>query len=130
MCDQFGSLNCTELKIELSKRGAKTTGKKAELVERLRAYERNLDFSGRNAVINLPEDLYMPIWPQRVVFKTLTLDQCQSLPPIQFEHLQQVIKITLWSCNLFGNRLFSATNFNLKLLQHIKKLFLTFHLFI
>ena len=90
MSEDFGSLNCTQLKVELSKRGAKTTGKKAELVDRLRAYERNLDFTGRNVVTNVPEDLTMPTWPQRVVFKTITLDQSQILPPIQFEHLQQV----------------------------------------
>ena len=41
MEDNLGTLNCIKLKLELSKRGAKTTGTKAVLVERLRAYDRN-----------------------------------------------------------------------------------------
>ena len=90
MSDTYGNLTCNRLKEELSRRGAKTTGTKSALVERLRAYDRNQDFSTSSNVI-LPESLPMPEWPDSVVFRTLTLDQSEDLPPIKKEHLQQYV---------------------------------------
>jgi hypothetical protein len=91
MEDSFGSLNCIQLKVELSKRGAKTTGTKAALVERLRAYERNQDFSSNYSAITVPETIPMPVWPDNVVFKTITIEHCDCVPPIQKEHIEQYI---------------------------------------
>ena len=73
MSDDYGNWKLTQLKLELSKRGARLTGKKAALVERLRAYDRNQDFSTSVTHI-LPEEIPMPAWPERVVFRTITPD--------------------------------------------------------
>ncbi|ESO96372.1 hypothetical protein LOTGIDRAFT_176595 [Lottia gigantea] len=48
------SLSLNELRIELKKRGAKLSGRKIDLVERLEAYRRNYNF-GRNDLINAVE---------------------------------------------------------------------------
>ena len=85
MEDNLGTLNCIKLKLELSKRGAKTTGTKAVLVERLRAYDRNQDFSS-NSAISMPEDIPMPMWPDNVVFKTITIEHCENVPPINYHN--------------------------------------------
>jgi hypothetical protein len=39
-----------ELKQALSERGAKTTGRKCELIERIEAYDRNDDFCGTTVI--------------------------------------------------------------------------------
>ena len=90
MSDDYGNWKLTQLKLELSKRGARLTGKKAALVERLRAYDRNQDFSTSVTHI-LPEEIPMPAWPERVVFRTITPDVQSIFPPILEEHLSQYI---------------------------------------
>ncbi len=47
----YGRLTVPALKKELAQRGAKTSGRKAELVERLEAYDRNDNFGTENAGI-------------------------------------------------------------------------------
>ena len=89
--DNFGSLNCVQLKLELARRGARTTGTKAALVERLRAYERNQDFSNSNTSILIPDEVPMPAWPDNGVFKTITVEHFDILPKIQAEHIQQYV---------------------------------------
>ena len=91
MSDDYGSWKCIKLKVELAKRGARTTGTKLVLVERLRAYDRNHDFSSVNTFQDLPEELPMPDWPNSVVFKTITAEHRESLPPILSEHINQYV---------------------------------------
>ncbi|XP_060563423.1 uncharacterized protein LOC132722856 [Ruditapes philippinarum] len=60
MDSKFGSLTIPELEKELKKRNAKQSGRKKDLVERLEAYERNLNFgqsdvSAPDYYITLPE---------------------------------------------------------------------------
>ncbi len=88
--NDFVSCKCNQLKIELAKRGAKTTGTKSVLVERLRAYDRNQDFSSASSFPALPEDLPMPMWPSEV-FKSITRTHQALLPPLLFEHIQQYV---------------------------------------
>lgn len=79
VCDssKFCELSLTELKKELSKRGAWTTGRKAELLERLQAYERNKNFNGS-------EQNFLPPIPFQFFiegpFKSLTLKHRNLLP--------------------------------------------------
>ena len=78
-----------KLRFELAKRGAKTTGRKAELVERLDSYERNENFSSSYSVF-LPEDNPMPDWPTSG-FNSLTLENQDILPKITTNHIEQYI---------------------------------------
>ena len=58
------------IKQALADRGAKTTGKKDELIERLVGYEENDDFKGPRVV--LPEADPMPEFPPTAFFSPLT----------------------------------------------------------
>ena len=60
-----------ELKRELALLGAKTTGRKKDLIERLEYYDRNNNFQTNDAI--LPESLPMPDWPSNKQFKTITI---------------------------------------------------------
>ena len=61
------------------------------LVEGLRAYERNQDFSNSSASIFIPNEIPMPPWPDTGSFKTITIEHSNILPPIQVEHIQQYV---------------------------------------
>ena len=78
-----------KLRFELAKRGAKTTGRKAELVERLDSYERNENFASGYSVF-LPEDNPMPDWPASG-FHSLTLEDQNILPRMTLAHIEQYI---------------------------------------
>jgi len=91
MSDTFGSMSLAQLKLELARRGARTTGRKSELVTRLRDYERNQDFTGGRTDVPVPDELAMPKWPSTAVFKTLTMDHHEVLPPTKSEHLHQYV---------------------------------------
>jgi hypothetical protein len=70
-----------QLKTSLSERGAKTTGRKAELIERLDAYDRNDDFRG-SVVIQIPDMVPMPDFPIISAFRTITEADQQILPKV------------------------------------------------
>ena len=89
MENEKGKWTNNKLQFELSKPGAKTTGRKAELVERLESYERNENFSSRNTVF-IPEDNPMPDWPTSG-FHSLTLENQDLLPKITIKHIEQYI---------------------------------------
>ena len=90
MSEDYGSWKCCQLKQELARRRAKTTGTKVILVERLRAYDRNQDFSSSVTHI-LPEEVPMPTWPDQGSFRTLTPDAQNQFPPLLEEHLTQYV---------------------------------------
>lgn len=71
-------MKVAELKIELSKVGAKVTGRKHDLAERLQAYRRNSNFSGQS--FQLPEQSCMPPWPS--AFHSMTMDDWPIMPSI------------------------------------------------
>jgi len=91
MADDYGTWTCPKIKLELAKRGARTTGTKTQLVERLRAYDRNQDFLTSGVVLITPDDLKMPAWPHEGAFRSMMEDQKNSLPPLLTEHLQQYV---------------------------------------
>jgi hypothetical protein len=70
-----------QLKATLSERGAKTSGRKAELIDRIESYERNDDFRG-TTVIQMPEALSMPDFPNISTFRTLTDTDQAMLPKV------------------------------------------------
>lgn len=89
MSSQFGRLTVNELKKELSRRGAKTTGRKAELVARLEAYDRNDNF--RTNDVQRPAEIPMPDWPQAGQFRTITKDHRHLLPSLKQSHINQYV---------------------------------------
>ncbi|XP_033725776.1 uncharacterized protein LOC117345032 isoform X2 [Pecten maximus] len=69
------------LKLELAKRGAVLRGRKADLIERLEAYDRNHNF--RDNVAFLPRPPALPNWPVGIFgFRQLTLDHKNQLPTL------------------------------------------------
>lgn len=75
---------------ELKKRGAKRiSGRKAELIERLEAYDRNNNFAGPSA--SLPTEEQMPEFPDISNFRSITEQMQDLVPPIRKEHVQQYV---------------------------------------
>jgi hypothetical protein len=73
-----------QIRQECRERGARTTGRKADLVGRLEAYDRNDDFRG-SVSIDVPTADPMPDWPDMALFKTVTpLDQ-HAMPKVNSE---------------------------------------------
>ena len=71
----WSKYNVPDLKKALIERGAKTSGKKADLIKRLEDYERNSNFAGPSII--LPEANPMPNFPPLASFHTLTMeDRC------------------------------------------------------
>jgi hypothetical protein len=87
MAAEKSSWTVNKLKIELSKRGAKTTGRKSELVERLESYERNQNFSSD---LCLPESDPMPEWPMSG-FHSVTQSDQENLPNLTTNHIEQYV---------------------------------------
>jgi hypothetical protein len=85
----FGHLTVDKLKLELAKRGAKTTGRKAELIERLEAYDRNQDFSSTSVII--PAEVPMTDWPERTFFRSITASHREELPRIEHSQIEQYV---------------------------------------
>jgi len=81
MSSNYGTWSISRLKNELSTRGAKVTGRKAELIERLEAYERNDDFRGQQTIF-IPEATPMPNFPEISNFRTLTQSDVEALPKV------------------------------------------------
>ena len=68
----WSKCNVPDLKKALIERGAKTSGKKADLIKRLEDYERNSNFVG--PYVALPEADPMPNFPPLASFHTMTLE--------------------------------------------------------
>lgn len=82
---EWGKMRVDQLKIELMKIGAKTTGRKSELIERLGDYHRNSNFKGPS--ISLPGQEPMPNWPVSG-FKSVTPEGRNGLPKVLNEHVE------------------------------------------
>lgn len=80
----YASYTVPKLKKELILRGAVTTGRKTDLIERLEAYERNFNFSG--PVIELPAERDVE-WPT-TGYKQMTSDHYDLLPHITEAHIE------------------------------------------
>ncbi|XP_050388704.1 uncharacterized protein LOC126807882 [Patella vulgata] len=76
--NNYGRFTVGKLKDELAKRGARTTGRKEALIERLDAYDKNDNF--RNPVIHLPE-YTIPQWPSSG-FRQLVSEHRSTLPKV------------------------------------------------
>ena len=83
----IGKWTNRELIAELNKVGARTDGRKAQLVERLEDYRRNSNFAGPSIVA--PEDLDMPVFPDISLFRSLTVSAHDECPPIRKEHVEE-----------------------------------------
>jgi hypothetical protein len=82
MPNKYGKWTVTVLKKELAARGAKLSGRKAELIDRLEAYDRNDDFRG--AAVIQPESHPMPNFPEMAAFRTLTAEDKESVPKVRY----------------------------------------------
>ncbi|XP_061197582.1 uncharacterized protein LOC133205732 isoform X2 [Saccostrea echinata] len=80
----YASYTVQKLKKELMLRGAVTTGRKTDLIERLEAYERNFNFSG--PVIELPAERKVD-WPT-TGYKQITSEHYDLLPHISEAHIE------------------------------------------
>ena len=83
----LGKWTNKELISELNRVGAKTSGRKSLLIERLEAYQRNSNFPG--PTIPIPEPNEMPLLPQVSLFRSLTPRDWERLPSIRQEHVEQ-----------------------------------------
>jgi len=99
---QFAHLTVQKLKLELSKRGAKTGGRKAELIERLEAYDRNQNF--QSFEVQLPSESPMPNWPDVHLFRSVTANHRDIMPQIHQTQIDQYFpkcNSYLFICSLF-----------------------------
>lgn len=83
------SWTVAQLRKELAARGARVSGRKSELVQRLDDYDRNQDFAGPS--VPIPDISPMPIWPKGT-FKSLTEADRELLPAIPKECIEKYIK--------------------------------------
>jgi hypothetical protein len=105
MSSDYGSWTVKLLKTALSDRRAKTSGRKAELIERLESYDRNDDFRG-TTTIQLPESVPMPTFPGISTFRTLTETDQQMMPKVTHTKYEQqmssieeaVLLIVMFQC--------------------------------
>ncbi|KAL5014449.1 hypothetical protein ScPMuIL_008719 [Solemya velum] len=72
----YGTLSLSELKEELKSRGARLSGRKKELVERLESYDRNFNFGKANEVEKEYEMFLPPISSYR------DINQDSDFPPV------------------------------------------------
>lgn len=79
-----------QLKRELSARGARVSGRKGELIQRLEDYDKNDDFRGPS--IPVPESSPMPAWPQNALFKSITDRDRDVLPPLPKDAVEKYVK--------------------------------------
>jgi hypothetical protein len=87
MSDPYSKWTVNLLKVELSKRGARITGRKHELIERLESYDRNDDFCA-NTLQQITDTTPMPSWPAITEFRTITTADRVLLPVITLPHIQ------------------------------------------
>jgi hypothetical protein len=86
MSDPYSKWTVVLLKVELSKRGARTTGRKHELIERLEAYDRDDDFCANT--LQITDTTPMPSWPAITEFCTITTSDRDLLPEVTLPHIQ------------------------------------------
>ena len=91
MMDDPSDWKVEELKKELRERGAKVTGRKEELYERLLGYRRNDNFSA-GPTIPLPSAV-MPDFPPTASFQSMTSSQSHrvAVPPITKSHVHEFL---------------------------------------
>ena len=90
MDPNYGNLTIAQLKIELERRGAKVTGRKKELIERLESYEKYANFASPSISFNLPDNIPMPTWPMSG-FASLTPTSRENIPKICNAHIEQYV---------------------------------------
>ena len=73
----------------LAARGAKISGRKKELVERLEAYERNDNFGAQPVLLSDADPL--PNFPDISKFRTLTVSHHNDVPKIAKSHVEQYV---------------------------------------
>ncbi len=83
-------MTVTQLKNELEKRGAKVSGRKKELVERLEAYDKHSNFGGPSSSFELPDSVSLPAWPVSG-FTSLTKSHKENIPQICQAHIEQYV---------------------------------------
>lgn len=93
MNEDPGKWKVERLKRELALRGAKVSGRKHELVERLLSYQRNDNFQGE--VIAVPDADPMPEFPPTTSFTTLTSSDRSNVPQITEGHVEQYVETYL-----------------------------------
>ncbi|XP_056005265.1 uncharacterized protein LOC125664437 [Ostrea edulis] len=81
--ETYVKFSVSRLKDELKKKGATTRGRKADLIDRLKAYDRNKDF--KNDPIHIPEPLEVD-WPTRG-FQQLQESHKEEIPEIGIEQI-------------------------------------------
>ena len=72
-----------QLKKECSERGIKSTGRKAELIQRLADYDRNDDFRGAGPSLIIPDADAMPEWPSPTSFRSVTTADRDKMPKVK-----------------------------------------------
>ena len=89
---RYSNLGNKELIKLLKERGAKTSGRKHELIERLEAYDRMAAYpSPSTSFLPVPTVNPMPTWPNSSLFKSITPDIQSSLPPVSQDILEQYV---------------------------------------
>ena len=79
------------LRAELKRRGMRLTGRKADLIERLRALDSMADKSYGIPSMPPPPSLDIPEWPVTSIFKTITSETAPSLPNVSREQLSSYV---------------------------------------
>ena len=75
----------------LASRGAKVSGRKKELIDRLEAYERNDNFGAQPIISELDSQDPLPNFPSISEFRTLTHQGCDLVPKIVHAHVEQYV---------------------------------------
>jgi hypothetical protein len=88
MESNYGKMTIAQLKNELERRGAKVTGRKKELIERLESYDKHSNFSGPS--FELPDSVSLPDWPVSG-FTSVTKNHRENIPKICKAHIEQYV---------------------------------------
>ena len=91
MDDDPSEWKVDRLKQELRDRGAKLTGRKAELLERLLSYRRNDNFAAGPNIVLPSSQSQMPSFPPSAKFHSITKSDQAALPPITRSHVEEFL---------------------------------------
>lgn len=89
MSGNYGTWTVVQLKRELANRGAKTSGRKKDLADRLECYVKNRNF--QNASITLPVAQTMPAFPDTALFTSITGADLEFIPKVTDGHIRQYV---------------------------------------